>query len=67
MADGSVVAVNLFLGYWTAESIPGFTNGKYMAVYASLGVYPCFLCLVCDGWLGVANGVFSFLLSVVFS
>lgn len=28
----------LFLGFWTAESVPGFSRGDYMAVYASFGV-----------------------------
>jgi hypothetical protein len=32
------VANNLFLGFWTAESIQGFSQGKYMAVYGALGV-----------------------------
>jgi hypothetical protein len=33
-----VVGNNLFLGFWTDESIHGFTQGDYMALYASLGV-----------------------------
>jgi hypothetical protein len=32
-----VVGNALFLGFWTAESIPGFKQGHYMAVYGSLG------------------------------
>lgn len=31
------VGNNLFLGFWTAESIDGFTQGQYMAVYGGLG------------------------------
>ena len=31
------VGNNLFLGFWTSGSIPGFTQGKYMGVYAALG------------------------------
>jgi hypothetical protein len=31
------VGNNLFLGFWTAESIHGLTQGEYMAIYASLG------------------------------
>ncbi|CAL1710985.1 unnamed protein product [Somion occarium] len=46
--QGSMVANNLFLGFWTSESIPGFSQGDYMATYGGLGA-------------GVA--VFSFLLS----
>jgi hypothetical protein len=33
-----LVGNNLFLGFWTSESIPGFRQGDYMAVYAALGV-----------------------------
>lgn len=32
-----LVGNNLFLGFWTARSIPGFRQGDYMAVYAVLG------------------------------
>ena len=31
----SIVSVKLFLGFWTAETIPHFKNGHYMAVYAA--------------------------------
>ncbi|PBK66109.1 multidrug resistance-associated ABC transporter [Armillaria solidipes] len=34
----SQVGNNLFLGFWTGETIHGFTQGQYMAVYAGLGV-----------------------------
>ncbi|EEB88677.1 hypothetical protein MPER_13351, partial [Moniliophthora perniciosa FA553] len=27
----------LFLGFWTSQSIEGFQQGEYIAVYASLG------------------------------
>ena len=27
----------LFLGFWTGNTIPGFTQGSYMGVYAALG------------------------------
>lgn len=33
-----LVSNNLILGFWTAESIPGFRQGDYMALYAVLGV-----------------------------
>lgn len=42
------VANNLFLGFWTSQSIGGFSQGDYMGTYAGLGV-------------GIA--VFSFMLS----
>jgi ATP-binding cassette subfamily C (CFTR/MRP) protein 1 len=32
-----LVGNNLFLGFWTANSISGFRQGDYMAVYAALG------------------------------
>ena len=32
------VANNLFLGFWTSQSIHGFKSGDYMATYAALGV-----------------------------
>jgi ATP-binding cassette subfamily C (CFTR/MRP) protein 1 len=38
MSDISyLVGDNLFLGFWTARSIPGFKQGDYMAVYVALG------------------------------
>ncbi|KZP09468.1 multidrug resistance-associated ABC transporter [Athelia psychrophila] len=46
------VGNTLFLGYWTAQSIPGFVQADYMAVYASLGL---------------ASAVFAFLLSFAFA
>ena len=40
------VANNLFLGFWTANSIPGFRQADYTAVYASLGESPSYPFLV---------------------
>lgn len=34
---GEIVGSNLFLGWWTGRTIPGFGDGQYIAVYASLG------------------------------
>ncbi|KAF8797620.1 hypothetical protein BYT27DRAFT_6936091 [Phlegmacium glaucopus] len=45
------VGNNLFLGFWTLRSIPGLTQGGYMAIYASLGI---------------AQAVFAFLFSASF-
>ncbi|KAF9500249.1 multidrug resistance-associated ABC transporter [Pleurotus eryngii] len=50
--QAAAVGNNLFLGFWTGQTIPGFTQGSYMGVYASLGV---------------ANALFSFLLGMSFS
>ncbi|KAF8235236.1 multidrug resistance-associated ABC transporter [Tricholoma matsutake] len=52
VTQGAQVGNNLFLGFWTAQSIPGFRQGDYMAVYAALGV---------------AQALFSFILSFLFS
>jgi len=39
-----VVSNNLFLGFWTAQSIHSFRQGDYMGVYAALGtILNCFL------------------------
>ncbi|PPR03716.1 hypothetical protein CVT24_007391 [Panaeolus cyanescens] len=37
LAQGAQVGNSLFLGFWTAGSVPGFRQGDYMAVYAALG------------------------------
>ncbi|KAG6865425.1 hypothetical protein C0991_002663 [Blastosporella zonata] len=52
LLQGSQVANNVFLGFWTAESIHGFREGDYMAVYAGIGV---------------AQAIFSFILSFSFA
>ncbi|KII85519.1 hypothetical protein PLICRDRAFT_319144 [Plicaturopsis crispa FD-325 SS-3] len=52
LTQGATVANNLFLGFWTAESIKQFDRGDYMAVYAALGI---------------AQALFSFLLSFTFA
>lgn len=36
-AQGAQVANNLFLGFWTSQSIHGFKQGDYMGTYAALG------------------------------
>lgn len=38
ITDFDLVATTLFLGFWTAGSIPGFSQGDYMATYAGIGV-----------------------------
>ncbi|KAI0674258.1 multidrug resistance-associated ABC transporter [Trametes maxima] len=52
LSQGAQVANNLFLGFWTSESIHGFNQGDYMGTYAALGI---------------ASGVFSFALSLTIS
>ncbi|RDB25946.1 Multidrug resistance-associated protein 1 [Hypsizygus marmoreus] len=50
--EGATVGNNLFLGFWTAQSIKGFSQGEYMAVYAGFGA---------------AQAVISFILSFAFA
>ncbi|KLO19493.1 multidrug resistance-associated ABC transporter [Schizopora paradoxa] len=52
LMQGASVGNNLFLGFWTNLSIKGFREGDYMAVYAALGV---------------AQALFSFCASFIFS
>lgn len=52
MCAATTVGNNLFLGFWTANSLKGFRQGDYMAVYAALGV---------------AQAIFSFLTSFAFA
>ncbi|KAH9476201.1 ABC-type transporter cicA [Psilocybe cubensis] len=52
LTQGAQVGNNLFLGFWTANSIHGFKQGDYMAVYAALGM---------------AQAVFQFILSFSFA
>jgi ATP-binding cassette subfamily C (CFTR/MRP) protein 1 len=33
-----LVGNNLFLGFWTSQSIHGFAQDDYMVVYAGLGI-----------------------------
>jgi len=69
VAQSSLVGSNLFLGFWTSQSIDGFKQGDYMAVYACLGMYylafrpECSLIQVS----GVAQAVFFLLLSLSFA
>lgn len=37
LLQAAQVANNLFLGFWAAESLPGFSNVDYMGAYAGLG------------------------------
>lgn len=43
------VADTLFLGFWTSSSIHSFSQADYMGIYAALGI---------------ANGLFAFLLTI---
>ncbi|TFK23810.1 ATP-dependent bile acid permease [Coprinopsis marcescibilis] len=37
LTQAASVGNTLFLGFWTAQTIPGFSQGHYMGVYAGLG------------------------------
>ncbi|TFK23813.1 ATP-dependent bile acid permease [Coprinopsis marcescibilis] len=37
LTQAASVGNTLFLGFWTAESVPGLAQGHYMAIYAALG------------------------------
>ncbi|KAG5645383.1 hypothetical protein DXG03_006336 [Asterophora parasitica] len=52
VVQAAQVGNTLFLGFWTAGSIPGFRQGDYMAVYVGFGV---------------AQAIFSFILSFAFA
>ena len=49
MSGNVSVGNQLFLSFWTSESIRGFTQSDYMGTYSALGV---------------ASGLFSFTLSL---
>ncbi|KAL8287248.1 hypothetical protein RQP46_003700 [Phenoliferia psychrophenolica] len=38
MAQICTVGNSIFLGFWSAQSITGFSEGEYMAIYAAFGV-----------------------------
>jgi ATP-binding cassette subfamily C (CFTR/MRP) protein 1 len=48
LQQASQVINNLFLGYWSAESLPGFSNNDYMAAYAGLGAAQAIFTFVCS-------------------
>ncbi|PFH48819.1 hypothetical protein AMATHDRAFT_64587 [Amanita thiersii Skay4041] len=52
LTQAAQVGNNLFLGFWTSRSVPGFRQGDYMAVYAGLGV---------------AQAIFQFIFSFAFA
>ncbi|KAJ7148941.1 multidrug resistance-associated ABC transporter [Mycena crocata] len=52
LTQAAQVGNNLFLGFWTSRTIPGFRQGDYMAVYAALGF---------------AQAIFSFLTTFAFA
>ncbi|KAG6856152.1 hypothetical protein H0H87_007058 [Tephrocybe sp. NHM501043] len=52
LSQGSQVVNNVFLGFWTVESIQTFRQGDYMAVYAAIGV---------------AQAILAFMLSFAFA
>ncbi|KAJ7746241.1 multidrug resistance-associated ABC transporter [Mycena metata] len=49
------VGNNLFLGFWTANSIKGFRQGEYMAVYAALGLAQAFFSFLTSFGFAIAS------------
>ncbi|KAI0360724.1 multidrug resistance-associated ABC transporter [Trametes cingulata] len=52
LSQSAQVANNVFLGFWTSQSIRGFDQARYMGTYAALGI---------------GSGLFSFGLSLTIS
>ncbi|KAJ7224699.1 multidrug resistance-associated ABC transporter, partial [Mycena pura] len=52
LGQGSQVMTSIFLGWWTSETIKGFTQGQYMGVYAAVSG---------------ATAIFSFFVSLCFT
>ncbi|KAJ7591654.1 multidrug resistance-associated ABC transporter [Mycena floridula] len=48
LMQGAQVGNNLFLGFWTGLTIPGFSQGQYMAVYAGLGFAQAMFSFLCS-------------------
>ncbi|KAL0562890.1 hypothetical protein V5O48_019188, partial [Marasmius crinis-equi] len=42
VAQAAQVGNNLLLGFWTSNSIPGFSQGQYIGLYAGLGAAAAF-------------------------
>ncbi|KZV84227.1 ATP-dependent bile acid permease [Exidia glandulosa HHB12029] len=43
LAQAATVVSSVVLGFWTETSLPGFSNGHYMALYSGLGLATAFL------------------------
>ncbi|KDQ52618.1 hypothetical protein JAAARDRAFT_40221 [Jaapia argillacea MUCL 33604] len=52
--EGASVSNNIFLGFWTAQSISGFDQSAYMGVYAALGVAQALFSFICSFSVSVA-------------
>ncbi|KAJ7036806.1 multidrug resistance-associated ABC transporter [Mycena alexandri] len=55
LGQGAQVGNNLFLGFWTANSIKGFHQGDYMAVYAALGLAQAFFSFLTSFGFAIAS------------
>ncbi|KAJ7175337.1 multidrug resistance-associated ABC transporter [Mycena filopes] len=55
LTQAAQVGNNLFLGFWTSNSIEGFHQGDYMAVYAGLGVASAFFSFLTSFGFAIAS------------
>ncbi|KAK1229440.1 hypothetical protein PQX77_007488 [Marasmius sp. AFHP31] len=58
VSQAAQVGNNLLLGFWTANKIPGFSQGQYIALYAGLGAASALLQFVTSFIFAVA-GLFA--------
>ncbi|KAJ7852952.1 multidrug resistance-associated ABC transporter [Mycena leptocephala] len=59
LAQAASVGSNLFLGYWTSNSVRGFRQGDYMAVYAGLGLAQAFFSFISSFAFALASLIAS--------
>ncbi|KAF9472565.1 multidrug resistance-associated ABC transporter [Pholiota conissans] len=59
IAQAAQVGNNLFLGFWTSQSIHGFRQGDYMAVYAALGIVQAIFMFILNFSFAVAGLIAS--------
>lgn len=55
LAQCSQIASNLFLGFWSGTSIPGFRTGQYMGTYAGFGAAFAVFAFVASYTMGLAG------------
>lgn len=62
LAQCSQIGSNLFLGFWSGGTIPGFRTGQYMGIYAGLGGAFALLTFVASYSMGLAGLRAAFLI-----
>ncbi|KAG8997825.1 hypothetical protein FRB94_007433 [Tulasnella sp. JGI-2019a] len=53
--EATNVATNLFLGYWSGQTISGFSQGQYMGVYAGIGAAQAVLSFLAASAISLAG------------